>query len=225
MRWIEGGMNQRARGRATFALAALCLGTGAAGLFATVVQSRVPVVPFEPIDYSMLRVQETEAGPGQSAPGSMLDGLNPEVELVATVTEEAAAPPPVAPTNSARVSAAGSVGGASGLAVVPAVPVTPPNDAGVVLDAEPPATPETAVAAPPAAPSANNPAPPRASVIRAETGTTLPYAAGPTNKSNDDKDNVSGPSVTNQKVATPTASPAKAKATPTATPTKASKKK
>jgi hypothetical protein len=217
MRWIEGGMNQRARGRTTFALAALCLGTGAAGLFATFVESRVPVVPFEPIDYSVLRVQETEAGPGQGAPGSTLDGLNPEAELVATVTEEATAPP-VAPTNSARVSAAGSVGGASGLAVVPAVPVTPPDDAGVVLDAEPPETPATVAAAPPAAPSANNSAPPRASVIRAETGTTLPYAAGPSNKAKDDKDNVSGPSVTNQRVVTPTATPTKA------APAKANKK-
>lgn len=211
-----GGLNERTLRRLPFVLAGVCLATGAFGLAMTF-SERTALVAFEPVDYSLMVQDPSPPGPTSTAPGSALDRLQPESELMAAVTEEPAAPVFTAPP-AARASAA-SAGGSTALAVVPAIPVTPPaEDPGVVLGSEPPPVPE-APAAVPAAPTSNSR--PGVSIVTANTGTSLPAYDSRLPSANDDR---AAPSQTNRQQATPTATPAQQqKATPTATPPSKSK--
>lgn len=214
---MEGGaLSHKTLRRLPVALAAVCLATGAVGLAMTF-QERTSLVPFEPIDYSLVVREPTTAGPSLDAPGADLDALTPQTEFVAAIVEEPEAPVVVSEPPPARASAAG-VNPGGGLVAVPAVPVEPaePEEPGAVLDAEPPPVPEAPQAAPPPAapsPGANK------SVLTVGTGATLPsYTRSAP------KDVATPPAQTNRQPATPTVSPTQKQATPTATPVTPSSK-
>jgi len=211
---MEGGaIGERTLRRLPFALAAACLATGALGLAFTL-HERTLLVPYQPVGYAdAVREPDTKRKGGE-APGSLLDGLTPESQFVAEVAET---PAVVAPAPApARVSAAAAPSG--GLAVVPAVPATPPEDTGgAVLDSEPPAVPRAADASAPAPAPASNSRPP-VSVLSVETGTSLPSYGSRSPDTNQDR-----PSATDNKpapTATPTQAPPPPANTPAATPTK-----
>jgi hypothetical protein len=223
---MEGGrLSERTLRRLPFALAAVCLATGAVGLAMTF-NERTLLVPYQPIDYELRLQAPATAGPVGHAPGADLDGLSPEPEFVAAVTEEQVAPAVPVASTAPRISAA-AAGGSGSLAVVQAVPAaaTPkPEDPGVVLDATPPAGPEEPEAVPAAPTSSSKPG---VSVVTTNTGASLPaYGSRSPGGLSRDQD---APAQTDRS-ASPTVSPTTAKptATPTVTPAKSngnSKKK
>jgi hypothetical protein len=211
---MEGGaLNERTLRRLPFALASACLVTGALGLAMTF-SERADLIPYQPVDYSLLSQAPAPSGPSSGAPGSALDGLAPESQFVANLVEEP--PAPVVPAPAApRVSAAAAP--SSGLAVVAAVPATPTAEpGGVVLDAEPPPVPETPEAVSPA--PASNSRPSTVSTLTVGTGTSLPSYGSRSPSANPDT-----PSQTDSQP-TPTVSPTQKAPTPTATPTQSPSK-
>ena len=91
---MEGGdLNERTLRRLPFVLAGACLAMGALGLAMTAGQ-RTLLVPFEPIDYSLMVQDSTPSGPTMSgAPGAALEQLQPEAQYVAVLTEKPGAVP------------------------------------------------------------------------------------------------------------------------------------
>ena len=196
-------LNRTTKRRAPLALAAACLLTGAAGLMVTFERPHT-LVPFEPVDYALLSPSELpgEQPTANSAPGGVLDGLQPGDALVAVI--EAPTEAPVEAPVSARVSAAGGVGAAGAVPVTPITPVPTPEETAVADATPPPPTPEAPQAvAPPTGPSTGAPS---QKVMTVQNGSGVQIIGG-------------GASISTNKGTAPSATDSKKSApTPTATP-------